>query len=144
MLRGMEAFNPEPVRQAGTWARALFARLHPKFGPRVYLGGPGVSMTAEDFSAVVSERAGTPQTVLTPAEMAITGCFLLLRQYGVITIPITGYPGAAPTVRLMMHPDGGRFGIERLDDALERTIDSTAALLQKPDEVRRLLLGGVE
>jgi hypothetical protein len=73
--------------------------------------------------------------------MAITGCFLLLQHYGVITIPITGYPGAAPTVRLMMHPDGQRFGIDRLEDALSATIDRTAELLQQPQAVRHLLLG---
>jgi hypothetical protein len=76
-----------------------------------------------------------------PAEIAITGCFLLLQHYGGITIPITGYPGAAPTFRVMLHPDGARFGLERLEAALEATIDQTAGLLQQPAAVRRLLLG---
>jgi hypothetical protein len=41
----------------------------------------------------------------------------------------------------MMHPDGARFGIERLEEAVEATIDRTAGLLHKPAEVRQLLLG---
>lgn len=141
MLRGMEAFDPEPIRQAGALALALYQRLAPTYGARLYQGGPGVSFAADDFSEVVYARAGTRQTVLVPAEIAITGCFLLLQHYGVITIPITGYPGAAPTVRLMMHPDGGRLGLNRLVTALDETIQRTAALLHKPAEVKALLLG---
>ena len=141
MLRGMEAFDPDPIRHACQLALALYGKLAPKYGPRVYQGGPGVFFAADDFSEVIYARAGTRQTVLVPAEIAITGCFLLLQRYGVITIPITGYPGAAPTVRLMMHPDGSRLGIDRLEEALEETIQRTADLLQKPDAVSALLLG---
>jgi L-seryl-tRNA(Ser) seleniumtransferase len=141
MLRGMDAFDPEPIRQAGKLALALYAQLAPHYGTRLYQGGPGVSLAAEDFSEMVYARAGTRQTVLVPAEIAITGCFLLLKHYGIITIPITGYPGAAPTVRLMMHPDGERLGLERLVMALDETVQRTADVLHKPDEVRVLLLG---
>jgi L-seryl-tRNA(Ser) seleniumtransferase len=141
MLRGMEAFDPEPIRQAGEVARALFQRLAAQFGPRLYQGGPGVSFSADDFSEVVYARAGTRQTVLVPAEIAIAGCFVLLQHHGAITIPITGYPGAAPTFRLMMHPDGGRFGVERLARAIEDTFERTAELLQQPAAVKTLLLG---
>jgi L-seryl-tRNA(Ser) seleniumtransferase len=141
MLRGMEAFDPEPIRQAGELARALYQRLSPQYGTRLYQGGPGVSFSADDFSEVVYTRGGTRQTVLIPAEIAITGCFVLLQQYGVITIPITGYPGAAPTFRLMMHPDGARLGLDRLEQAIDDTCARTAALLSQPDAVHMLLLG---
>src|SRR5262249_27675150 len=130
-----------PIRQAGDLAHALFQRLAPQFGTRLYQGGPGVSFSAEDFSEVVYERAGTRPSVLVPAEITITGCFLLLQHHGAITIPITGYPGAAPTFRLMMHPDGGRFGLDRLEKAIDDTFDRTAGLLQQPAAVKMLLLG---
>ena len=125
-----------------TFTTALvLLRLSAAFGPRVYQGGPGVSFSADDFSEVVYERAGTRQTSLVPAEIAVTGCFLLLQHHGVITIPITGYPGAAPTFRLMMHPDGGRLGLERLERAIDDTFDRAAGLLQQPGAVKALLLG---
>ena len=141
MLRGMETFDPAPIRQAGALARVLFHRLSATFGTRLYQGGPGVSFSADDFSEVVYKRAGTRQTTLVPAEIAITGCFLLLQHHGVVTIPITGYPGAAPTFRLMMHPDGGRLGLDRLERAIDDTFDRTAGLLQQPAAVKMLLLG---
>ena len=78
-----------------------------------------------------------------PSEVSITACFLLLKHYGAITIPITGYPGAAPTFRLMMHPDGSRFGIDQLEAAVNDTIERTASLLKKPEKVKQLLLGEI-
>ncbi len=141
MIRGMEAFDATPIRQAGALARDLYQRLHATFGDRIYQAAAGVALSAEDYATVVFERAGTRDTVLVPEEIAITGCFLMLQHYGIITIPITGYPGAAPTFRIMMHPDGGRFGLDALEAALTATIDRTAALLQKPEDVHTLLLG---
>ena len=141
MMRGMEAFDPEPIRQAGELAKKLFRRFSPKFGERVYQAGPGVALSAEDFAEVVFQRAGSRETSLVPLEVSVTGCFLLLKHHGAITIPITGYPGAAPTFRLMMHPDGARFGIDRLEEAVENTIERTARLLQRPEQVQKLLLG---
>ena len=141
MVRGMEAFDPEPIRRAGELARELYRRVQPRYGDLAYQAGPGVALSAEDFSTVVFQRAGSEDTPLVPSEISTAGCFLLLKHHGGITIPITGYPGAAPTFRLMMHPDGGRFGIDRLEEAVEDTIERTAGLLQKPEEVRELLLG---
>ena len=141
MVRGMEAFDPQPVKEAGELARELFRRFQSKFGERVYQAGPGVAFSAEDFAQIVFQQSGGRRTTLVPSEVSVTGCFLLLKHHGAITIPITGYPGAAPTFRLMMHPDGARFGIQRLEDAVEDTIERTAHILDKPDEVQVLLLG---
>lgn len=141
MVRGMEAFDPTPIRRAGAMARELYQRLRPRFGERLYQAAAGVALAAEDYAEVVFERAGRRETTLVPEEISVTGCFLLLQDYGIITIPITGYPGAAPTFRLMMHPDGLRFGIEALEDALLATIDRTVTLLQEPEQVSHLLLG---
>ena len=141
MVRGMEAFDPEPIKRASSLARDLYQRFLPRFGNRVYQAGPGIALSAEDFTDVVYEHAGTRETTLVPSEVSVTASFLLLKNHGVITIPITGYPGAAPTFRLMMHPDGERFGIAPLEKAVEDTIAKTASLLNHPEAVRTLLLG---
>ena len=141
MLRGMEAFDPGPIREASALARRLYRRFSGKFGGGVYQAGPGVALSAEDFADLVFRRVGSRDTSLVSSEISTVGCFLLLKHHGAITIPITGYPGAAPTFRLMMHPDGGRLGVDRLENAVDDTIDRTGDLLRKPSEVRRLLLG---
>ena len=141
MVRGMEAFDPEPIKRASALARTLHKKFQARFGPTVYQAGPGVALTAEDFTEVVFQRAASRKTTLAPSEVSVAASFLLLKNYGVITIPITGYPGAAPTFRLMMHPDGERFGADHLVHAVEDTIAQTATLLQHPNHVRTLLLG---
>ena len=141
MLRGMEALDTAPIEAASRLAREAFDRFQRRYGRRVYQAGPGVALSAEDFAEVVLERAGDGTTPLVPGEVSVTGCFLLLRDYGVVTIPITGYPGAAPTFRLMMHPDGARFGLDHLEKAVEATIDATAHMLHDTVAVRRLLMG---
>ena len=141
MLRGMQALDTRPVEEASALARLAFTRFQNKYGERVYQAGPGIAFPAEEFADLVIERAGDGSTELVPGEISITACFLMLQSYGIITIPITGYPGAASTLRLMMHPDGARLGLDRLEEAVEAAIDSTIGLLQRPDEVRRLLLG---
>lgn len=141
MLRGMEMFDPEPVRKAGDLAKDLFQQFTKKYGDHVYQAGPGVAFSAEDFTEEVLIHAGNRTTSLVASEISTAGCFLLLKHYGGITIPITGYPGAAPTFRLMMHPDGARFGLTQLVDAVEDTIDRTSALIRSPESVSNLLLG---
>ncbi len=141
MVRGMEAFDPEPIKRASALARTLHKKFQSRFGPTVYQAGPGVALTAEDFTEVVFQQTTSRETTLAPSEVSVAASFLLLKNYGVITIPITGYPGAAPTFRLMMHPDGERFGADPLVSAVEDTIAQTATLLQHPNAVRTLLLG---
>ncbi len=141
MVRGMEAYDREPVRRAASLARHLFKRFSKRFGQGVYQAGPGVALTAEDFAEAVFLRRGSRDTTLVPSEISVTGCFLLFKDYGIITIPITGYPGAAPTFRLMTHPDGERFGVTALEEAVEDVLVRTGELLERPDAVRELLLG---
>ena len=141
MLRGMEALDTGRILEASQLARDAFQRFRRRYGSRVYQAGPGVAFPVEDFAAVVEERTKVKSSPLVPGEVSTTGCFLLLRDFGVVTIPITGYPGASPTFRLMMHPDGARLGLDHLEEAVEATIDATACLVGKPNEVRQLLLG---
>lgn len=140
-LRGMEAYDPEKIRVAGRLARELLERFRPKYGDYVYQAGPGVAISAEDFGKIVMSRAKNQDTPLIAEEMSVTASFLMLRDYGMVTIPITGYPGAAPTFRLMMHPDGGRLGLATVEQATEDAIEGVLGLFQSPDKVQELLLG---
>ena len=140
-LRGMEAYDPQKIRDAGKLARELMERFAPKYGKCVYQAGPGVAISAGDFGDVVLSRTKDRDTTLIAEEMSVAASFIMMRDYGIVTIPITGYPGAAPTFRLMMHPDGGRLGLDTIQRASEEAIDGVASMLQSPDEVKELLLG---
>ena len=140
-LRGMEAFDPEKIRQAGRLALQLMDGFRPKYGECVYQAGLGVAISAQDFGNLVLSRAKDGETALIAEEMSVAASFIMLREYGIVTIPITGYPGAAPTFRLMMHPDGGRLGLDTIERATDEAIDGVVGLLHRPDEVSELILG---
>ena len=140
-LRGMEAYDRERVQEAGRLARELMERFRARYGEYVYQAGPGVAMSAQDFGELALSRAQVRETPLIAEEMSVTASFLMLRDHGMVTIPITGYPGAAPTFRLMMHPDGGRLGLDTIEQATEEAIEGVVGLLQRSDEVRELVLG---
>ncbi len=142
-LRGVQAFDPNVIREAGHLARKLFERMRPKYGEALYQGGPGVAMSAQDFAGLVKSRAKDSETKLVPVEISTVASFIMLKDYGIVTIPVLGYPGAAPTFRLLMYPDGKSLGIDTIERSTEDAIEQTAGLLQRPGEVKRLLLGDV-
>ena len=103
--------------------------------------GQGVAISAQDFGNLVLSRAKEEDTPLIAEEISLSASFIMFRDYGMVTIPITGYPGAAPTFRLMMHPDGGRLGLDTIERATEEAIGGAVDLLHSPDDVRELVLG---
>ena len=141
MHRSMEALDTAPVEEASRLARDAFRRFRSRYGDRVYQAGPGVAISTDDFEDLVLRRTGGGSTSIVASEISTMASFVLLRDHGIATLALTEYPGAAPTFRLMMYPDGARLGLDYLEEAVEATIDTTAALLQRPDEVRTLLLG---
>ena len=76
------------------------------------------------------------RSFIIPEEMSVGSSIIMLRDHGIVTIPITGYPGAAPNFRLMMHPDRDRLGLNAIERAIEEVVD----IPQDPDQVRSLIL----
>jgi L-seryl-tRNA(Ser) seleniumtransferase len=81
---------------------------------------------------------------LTPIEAVAFASMTVLERLGAITIPAVGMPGAACTFRLMMYPDGERFGEARYVEAWHTAVDAAAAALDRPDLVRTTLFGRPE
>jgi hypothetical protein len=76
-----------------------------------------------------------------PVEASSCLSMLLLQEYGIVTVPAVGMPGCSPTVRLTFYPDGVRFGLRALVDAVVSSVQRLAGFLRDPFEVRRLVLG---
>ena len=140
-LRGMEMLQPAPIEEAGALARELRYRLHKTLGDKIYQAGPGVAISDQDFAALVVEKSGSREVKLVASELSVAASFVLLERFGIVTIPVTSGPGAAPAFRLMMHPDGGRLGLEVIEEAVAFAIKGVAMLVDKPEEVRHLILG---
>lgn len=137
----VEQFDPEPVRAAARLAERVFADLEGPMGGRGYIAGAGLAVGGEDFVELVLSRAGRERCTLAPIEVVAFASMTILERFGAITIPAVGMPGAACTFRLMMFPDGERFGHARFVEAWHAAVDAAAAALDRPDQVQATLFG---
>ena len=136
-------FDPKPVAEAGQLARELLPLLADRYcSRRVYLGGPGVSMSGEDALEIALEAAGGPaKTAIEPVEAGALVSLAMLESDGILTIGAVAMPGSAPVVRLMMYPDGPRLGVKRIAASLEAGLERLAEAVAGRLDVRAALLG---
>jgi L-seryl-tRNA(Ser) seleniumtransferase len=142
VYRAILVRDPEPVAEAGRLAEALLAKLRQAYGnERVYPAGPGIGMSEDTIVDLARERAPERKLAVVPIEATSLLCMHLLEQHGVVTIPAVGMPGCSPAVRLMLYPDGGRFGIGRAADALDEAIDDLSERMHDREAVAESILG---
>jgi len=135
-------FDPKPVAEAGKLARELLELLVSRYGSRVYLGGPGVSMSGEDALEVALAAAGrSGDSPLVPVEAACFVGLAMLERDGILTIGAVAMPGSAPVVRLMMYPDGPRLGAHRIAASLEHGLGRLSQAVAGKLDPRAMLLG---
>jgi len=139
--RAVESFDPAPVKAAARVAERVFAKLGGAMSGRGYMAGAGIAVGGEDFLDIVLSKAGRERTSLVPIEAVAFAAMTILEQFGAVTIPAVGMPGAACTFRLMMYPDGARFGERTFVDAWQVAVDATAAVLDQPGRARAVLFG---
>jgi len=140
----VERFDPAPVKAAAGMAERVFTTLEGPMAGRGYIAGAGLAVGGEDFLEIVLAKAGRDRCALTPIEAVAFASMTVLERLGAITIPAVGMPGAACTFRLMMYPDGERFGEARYVEAWHTAVDAAAAALDRPDLVRTTLFGRPE
>lgn len=136
-------FDPKPIADAGKLAGELLECLVRRYGSaRIYLGGPGVSMSGDDALQIAQAAAGgSARNRLVPVEAACIVALGMLERDGVLTIGAVAMPGSAPVVRLMMYPDGPRLGVDRIAAALERGLEALTEAITGELDARALLLG---
>lgn len=139
--RALQQYDPARVARVREDLPGVLAALQDRYGrERVYAAGPGVAMSAEDLLEVAWGGTKSPCPVA-PVEASSCLSMILLQEYGIVTIPVLGMPGCSPTLRLTLYPDGRRFGLGALADAVVAGIRRLAGSLRDPAEVRRLVLG---
>ncbi len=140
-LRALEAWDPEPIRRCGEMARRLFPAFQQAFGGRGYMAGPGLAIGGEDLLELALASAGGRRSALVPVEAVAAASFAMMESHAAITIPVTGMPGAACVVRLMIFPDGLRLGDKAMLDATRHGFATLVEVLDQPERARRLILG---
>src|SRR5262245_24635123 len=138
----VEAFDPEPIRAAARLSQSVLQTLGPEMDAKGYLAGAGVAVGGEDFLEIALRRSRRNATVLVPIEAVAFASMKILESHGAVMIPAVGMPGAACTFRLMMYPDGERFGERNILDAWRTGMDALCGALDDADQVRAVLHGG--
>jgi L-seryl-tRNA(Ser) seleniumtransferase len=105
------------------------------------MAGPGVAIAGEDLLDLALERAMSRRSVLVPVEAVAVASFAMMERDGIVTIPVAGMLGAASVFRLMMFPDGGRLGDERLLASVRHAIETLAAIVGDAKRARAMLMG---
>jgi L-seryl-tRNA(Ser) seleniumtransferase len=143
VANALRQFEPKVIARAGELAKEVLSLLQARYGrDRVYLGGPGVSITGEDALDIARELGGgRDASLLVPVEANTIVAMEMLSADGMLTISAVAMPGSAPVVRLMMYPDGHRLGVERIAESLDRAFVRLARARHDLDEARRMLLG---
>jgi L-seryl-tRNA(Ser) seleniumtransferase len=137
----VEAFDPEPIRAAARLSESVLKALGPEMDGKGYLAGAGVAVAGEDFLEIALRRTRRNNTVLVPIEAVAFASMKILESHGAVMIPAVGMPGAACTFRLMMYPDGERFGERNILDAWRLGMEALCGALDDADQVRATLLG---
>ena len=146
VANALRQFEPKVIARAGELAREVLGLLQARYGrERVYLGGPGVSISGEDALDIARERGGGgDRSALVPVEANTIVAMAMLAADGILTISAVAMPGSAPVVRLMMYPDGHRLGATRIAESLERAFLRLASVRHDPVEAHRLMLGDAD
>jgi L-seryl-tRNA(Ser) seleniumtransferase len=137
----VEAFDPEPIRAAAKLSEHVLKSLGAEMDGKGYLAGAGVAVTGEDYLEIALRRTRKNATEIVPIEAVAFASMKILESHGAVMIPAVGMPGAACTFRLMMYPDGERFGERNIVDAWRLGMSALCDALDDPDHVREILHG---
>lgn len=142
VANALRNFDPAVIREAGDLAKQLVESMQERYGSRAYLGGPGVSIVADDIIEIAMKRVSRNEP---PRLVAIEAAGLvamdMLEQDGILTIGAVSMPGSAPVLRLMMYPDGHKLGVSQILDSVDKAITKLGKLVYDVGIARRMLFG---
>lgn len=145
VIRSLAGYTPQRVRErvaaTQTVAQALKRRISAN---RLFETPVTVQIRAEDVLELAMERAGIDRAALVPYEATAALAMLLLRDHGVMSVHFAGIPPgtSAMMVKFVAPETLQRMGgAECFADAIDRSLDTLATLVDDAQAVRTLLLG---
>jgi L-seryl-tRNA(Ser) seleniumtransferase len=144
VVRTLEQYRPERVRELIAATRRVAAALRAIFGNRLHETPTTAQLRADDLLALAMERAGVTAPPIVPYEAAAAFCMLLLAEHRILTVHFVGMPpGTADTLFKFVRPETlERFGgPEKFARAVDAAVSALGALLREPERIRTLLIG---
>jgi L-seryl-tRNA(Ser) seleniumtransferase len=144
VVRTLEQYRPERVRELIATTRRVADALRPIFGARLHETPTTAQLLADDLLAMTMERAGLKAPPVVPYEAAAAFCMVLLEEHRMLTVHFVGMPpGTANILFKFIRPETlERFGgPEKLAQAVDGAVTRLAALLREPERLRAFLFG---
>ncbi|MDX1432981.1 MAG: hypothetical protein R3286_11080 [Gammaproteobacteria bacterium] len=145
VVRSLERYRPERVRELVDSTRAVAAALRARLGAeRLFETPVTVQIRGEDLLEMLMARSRLNDPPVVPYEATAGLAMLLLRDYGVFTVHFAGLPPGTSALMIKFVPPEtlARFGgAERLAEAIDASIDELARVVAEPGALRALLLG---
>ncbi len=142
MVRALQEFHPENISGSLEKKRELLRYLKREW--EGFKETPtGVMISAADIALEMDKR--NIKTSLTDRDLAFLWAMLLLKGYGIITIPAVGMPGASPTLRIdLTSADAQKLGIEELNHILRDSFKKLLQIAPSPQQAESVLFKGSE
>ena len=129
MLNGIKNFNGENLVKSFERKDQLFDLLEKSFS-HIQKTPTGVMITPEDLAREIDVSHD-----LSDNDLAFVFSLILLKDYGIITIPAVGMPGASATIRFdLSTADAFNLDLEDLSQKINSSFDKLVNVVTNEDE----------
>ena len=134
MVNGIKNFNEDNLVKSFTRKDQLFDLLNQKFN-HIQKTPTGVMMTPKDLSKEISISHN-----LSDNDLAFVLSLILLKDYGIITIPAVGMPGASATIRFdLSTTDAFNLDLNELSQKIISSFDRLVSVIPNEEECKKIV-----
>ena len=134
MLNGIKNFNGENLKKSFERKDRLFDLLERNFS-HIQKTPTGVMITPEDLADEIDISHD-----LSDNDLAFVFSLILLKYYGIITIPAVGMPGASATIRFdLSTADAFKMDLDDLSQKITSSFDKLVNVIPNEDECKKIV-----
>ena len=134
MLNGIKNFNGENLKKSFERKDQLFDLLEENFS-HIQKTPTGVMITPEDLADEIDISHD-----LSDNDLAFVFSLILLKDYGIITIPAVGMPGASATIRFdLSTADAFNMELDDLSQKITSSFDKLVNVIPNEDECKKIV-----
>ena len=134
MLNGIKNFNGENLKKSFERKDRLFDLLEENFS-HIQKTPTGVMITPEDLADEIDISHD-----LSDNDLAFVFSLILLKDYGIITIPAVGMPGASATIRFdLSTADAFKMDLDDLSQKITSSFDKLVNVIPNEDECKKIV-----
>jgi L-seryl-tRNA(Ser) seleniumtransferase len=145
VVHTLEQYDPRRIQVLIDSTKTIAAEMRPLFGNRLRETPTTVQLAADDILDIAMERGGIDKTTVVPYEAKAALCMLMLKDYDMLMVHFVGVPpgGADLLIKFVPPETLKKFGgPKKYAEAVNNCLTKVGRMLQDPESIRRLLLGG--